>query len=199
MDSLITRRNPDDRLHNGHYVFPEPVSLEDIWEVAMIRDTAEWKPLPRWGELVHIGPGRKHLAGYEEIEWPTWDAEKDPLPYDDESVSAIVSTHSLDHFTPEANYRLLCEVQRVLKIGGLFVVVVPHYLSQLAAECIEHKSRFGLRTFANIMEEKEVHSPVETFREDGAAVPWRLRVGFNRILGNEERNLCLVTQIIKEA
>lgn len=187
--------DPPEPEDDGSLNFPIPESLMEVFDVAMIRRRAEWRTLPHnSARRIQIGGGRKKLGGWEDLDYPEWDAETMPLPYEDESVDAFLSLHALDHMTPRAVQDLLAEVQRCLRPHGTFTIVVPHFLGALAWECIEHKSRFGLKTWRNILD-----NPAYTPINMTAPVEWKLQIGFNMIMGVEERNLVLVTQLHKEA
>jgi len=47
------------------------------------------------------------------------------LPWDDQSVRYIYTSHLLEHLSPQSGERLLHECYRVLKSGGVIRVVVP--------------------------------------------------------------------------
>ena len=53
-----------------------------------------------------------------------WDLRK-PLPFPDDSVAAVYSSHVLEHFRYKDLVRLLRECSRILKPGGTFSVSVP--------------------------------------------------------------------------
>lgn len=200
-NSNIPERDPE-----GKMFFPTPYNLSEVFDVAMIRERLGFIVMgsPEDGEVcIDIGGGNKILEGYERLDYPDWVAGREPIPHEDGSVSSIFSAHALDHMAGEAVVALLVEVDRVLVPGGTFTVVVPHYSSQLAAECIEHKSQFGIKTWRNILANPAYDPHFNFQRGDGyiEAEPhaWRLSVGFNMIMGVEERNLVLVTQLIKDA
>jgi len=48
-----------------------------------------------------------------------------PLPWNENSVDVIYSSHTLEHFTREEGILLLKECYRVLKPGGIIRVIVP--------------------------------------------------------------------------
>jgi len=54
-----------------------------------------------------------------------WDLNKG-LPFTDESICKIYSSHVFEHFTFKEGQRLLDECLRVLKIGGIFSICVPN-------------------------------------------------------------------------
>lgn len=175
------------------YQFEPPRTLQDAWDIAMMRNIPEWLPLPAPAgstRLIHLGGGNKHIDDWEELDYPEYDAETMDMPYVDNSIHAILSTHALDHISPAGVVNLLREAQRVMVDGGVFTIVVPHFSGQLAMECIEHKSRYGLKTWKNIFGKHE-----RLTRPDPAQ--WQWEIGFNRIMANEEANPALVTQLIR--
>ena len=187
-DSRVPDRDPD-----GKMFFPAPYDLGGVFDVAMIRERRGFIPLPDPnfdGRCIDIGGGNKILDGYDRLDWPEWSAGM-PIPGDDGTVLGVFSAHALDHMTGEEVVSLLMEVDRVLAPGGTFTIVVPHYASQLSAECIEHKSRFGIKTWRNILA-NPAYSPHFNRQHE-----WSLAVGFNMIMGVEERNTVLVTQLVK--
>ena len=54
-----------------------------------------------------------------------WDLNKG-LPFPDESICKIYSSHVFEHFTFKEGQRLLDECLRVLKKGGIFSICVPN-------------------------------------------------------------------------
>lgn len=84
------------------------------------------------GEIfLEIGAGEKKGSG----KWVTlditntcdlfWDLTKG-LPFPDESVSKIYSSHLFEHFSYRDGQKLLDECMRVLKPGGTFSICVPN-------------------------------------------------------------------------
>lgn len=179
--------------NNGVRSFLDVFSLEDVFEQAMIRDSPMFIPLPDTGPSLDLGGGNKVMVGWHRLDYPEWDAEALlPLPFSVNSVNAVYCAHALDHLSAEAVVFLLGDVQRILKPGCAFTIVVPHFMSTLAHECIEHKTQFGIKTWRNILD-NPAYAPLLN-----GSTEWQMRVGFNRIMGVEERNLVLVTQLIKE-
>lgn len=203
----MRKRIPDD------LVFDSPYDFEDHFDIAMVRERPYWEHangVP--GASIQLGAGMKTIDGWENLEYPQWNADMympapgysaeyyldygmeniDKLKYvrDDESVRRIATYHTLDHLTPDQVIHSLQEFQRVLSPGGVITNIVPHYMSQLANECIQHRSRFAIDTFRNIFSERQ-YKQFEEF-------DWNLRVGYNMVMGLTERNLVLVTQLIKD-
>jgi predicted SAM-dependent methyltransferase len=49
-----------------------------------------------------------------------------PLPFPDNSVSMIYSSHLLEHFRITELFNLICECKRILKPDGIFTACVPN-------------------------------------------------------------------------
>lgn len=47
------------------------------------------------------------------------------LPFSDESFDGINCSHVIEHFMPDNAYKLLSEMNRVLKVGGMLVISTP--------------------------------------------------------------------------
>lgn len=165
---------------------------------------------------IQLGSGFKNLEGWRNLEYPEWDADKpipaagysalkdvdvfweyespsqeisldDPAIQGNETISEIASYHTLDHLGPDQVIRTLREIERVLIPGGTFTNIVPHGDSQLAKECIHHRSRFMIDTWRNIFSERQ-------YAHDGE---WKLEVGMNFTFAIAERNTVLITQLVK--
>lgn len=182
-----------------HFDFPLGLDLDDVFDVAMIRERPSFQTIRvvrDFRRRIHLGPGNKHIEGWTELDYPEWDAETMGLPYNNESVDAFLALHVLDHLSATAVQDLMSEVQRCLVPGGTFTIVVPHHLGTLAWECIEHKTRYGLKTWRNIFA-NPAYTPINI--SNRPEIVWRLDIGFNMIMGVEERNLVLVTQLIRRS
>jgi SAM-dependent methyltransferase len=183
-----------------------PVSLWQHWEIAMAKpdaaDDFHFTDPVAGGHYVQLGPGHKRIVPrdaepleseytWQNLDYPEWDADNDPLPYDDRFINGICCYHSMDHFAKPI--QVLAEIQRVLIPGGWFVNVVPHYASELWHSDLTHKSQFATETWRSIFSTRHYdHAAVS-----GNAAEWQLDVTFNMIMGLTERNTVLVTQMIK--
>lgn len=143
------------------------------------------------GRYVQLGPGHKFIKGWDNLDFPEWDAENDDLPYPGSSIDGIASYHTLDHLSnPIA---VLAEIQRVLVPGGWFVNIVPHYDSELWHADLTHKSQFATETWRNIFSTRHYdHAAVEGHTD------WKFEIEFNMIMGFTERNTVLVTKLVKK-
>lgn len=138
------------------------------------------------GKALNLGAGNKKIEGAVALDYPHWDADKDAIPYDDESVEAIYAFHFLEHCADPV--KVLLECQRVLKPGGVIYICVPYYNSQMAAHDLDHKHKFCEETWKTLFA-----CPYYNKNK----VDWKLHVNFNLICGAVERNLCLLTQMTK--
>lgn len=67
-----------------------------------------------------------------------------PLPWSNDSVDAVYSSHTLEHLSKEAGAHLLTECYRTLKPGGVIRIVVPD-LKAFVEQYLE--GRFSSRDF----------------------------------------------------
>lgn len=138
------------------------------------------------GEKLNLGAGKKVFKGYTPLDYPEWDADSMPIPFADESVGAICAFHFLEHVKDPV--AVLLECQRVLKLGGVMNICVPYYNSQMAAHDLDHKKVFCEETWRVLFSNPYYNKN---------KIQWRFVVGFNLICGVVERNMCLITQLIK--
>jgi predicted SAM-dependent methyltransferase len=89
--------------------------------------------LERQGPIrLELGSGpRPDMEGWTSLDWGPAAAIqidlREPLPFPDNSVEAIYSSHTLEHFTyPNPMLDLLRHCYRILKPGGTFSVAVPN-------------------------------------------------------------------------
>lgn len=148
---------------------------------------------PKSGIVLNVGPGYKEIVGTTEIDFPEWDAEKDRLPYGDDTVGGIFAFGFLEHIRNVT--WVLQEFQRVLKDGAPATLMVPYYNSQLYAQCLDHKSMFCEETWRCTFD----NPCFDWVGKDELPFEWRFEVGINMIMGQEERNMFLLTQLIKKA
>jgi len=162
--------------------------LLDLFELGMARNIKEVVPFNyREGSVnLNVGCGNKEIPNTIGIDYPEWDADKDPLPYEDDSVDVIFAFHFLEHC--KHPIKVLQDFQRVLKIGGVVNIVVPYYTSQMQAHDLDHKHTFCEETWRNLFSNEFY---------DKNRVSWHFEIGTNVIIGIVERNLALVTQLIK--
>ena len=173
-------------LHVERHYHP-PFGPIDLFAVGMDREVAlDAQELGLDDVILNLGPGIKHINGAKELEWPEWNGEHDPMPYEDGSVDRIYALHFLEHLSSPVH--CLRECQRVLRSGGTLNIVVPHRLGAIAYQDLDHKSFFTEDTWQTLF-----GNPYYDKDKRG----WNMSVGFNLIMGLNERNLVLVSQLIK--
>lgn len=178
---------------DGNWMFQTPSDILDHLRIAMVREFPRPRDVFLYNgddKFIQLGNGRKFIRGWDNWDFPVWDAEKDSIPEKDNSITGIVTYHMLDHISPNAVRRVLLECARVLKDDGTLTVIVPHYLGELAHSCIDHKTQFAVDSWRNILDNK--HDPTQ----DDNGID--LRLGFNMIMGLSEANLVLVTQLTRK-
>lgn len=176
-------------------------SLALEWDSTSWPTIQEWFLIARAREIPNLAPMRPgiHLnlgAGFRNIgdaipldREHGWDADQEPIPYRDESVSGIWAHAFLGYVADPV--AVLAECQRVLAPGGVMNIVEPHGLSDLWAEDVRRKNRFTEETWKNLMANRYWDPQADRARRVNFAV----RSCF--ILGVVWRNLSLFTQLIK--
>lgn len=141
------------------------------------------------GLVVNLGAGNSPIPGTMSLDYPGWDAEKDGLPFEDGEVDGIYAFHFLEHLSGANVIRLLSEVQRTLRVGGVATFGVPHRLGAMAFQDLDHKSFWTEDSWKTLFS--------NPYYEKNRERPWQLGVNFNMIMGRNERNLMLFTQLQK--
>lgn len=82
---------------------------------------------------LNIGGGDKRYEGFLNIDYDShcnpdflFNIEKDPWPFEDNSVDAIIAHHILEHLG-EGYFHVMKEMYRVCKPNTLIDIVVPHH------------------------------------------------------------------------
>ncbi len=84
---------------------------------------------------LHIGCGGKYLPGFVNIDanprlrLDMWLDVRNGLPFRDNSVDSIYSTHMMEHFYPDELQHVLRECHRVLRPEGGMRIIVPSLAS----------------------------------------------------------------------
>jgi SAM-dependent methyltransferase len=172
------------QLRNLNY--KQPTNIREMLELTADRIVPEW--LPTVGSnVLNLGPGAKHIEGATELEYPDWDADREPIPGGLGTVDAIYAIHFLEHVKKPV--KLLRECQRVLRPGGLLNVGLPFYNAQIAAQDLDHKSQWCETTWKTLLKNDYYKKNHEN---------WQFDIGANVIIGVAERNLLLITQLIRK-
>lgn len=160
------------------------------------------------------GAYKKHVTaiGIDAIESPGVDLVGDVYDalrlFPDGSVDAVYSYHFAEHLDDIA--KLVREVQRVLKPGGLMRTVVPHFSNPYFYSDYTHRSAFGLYSFSYLAEDRLFRRRVRSYIDTTgmqlddvelifkATRPFYVRHAFRRCLGIVV-NLTRLTQEMYEA
>lgn len=163
-------------------------TIQDLFEIGMARLIPAL--LNEFGGVqINIGAGTyKTLMNAWPLDYPEWDARTDRLPYASESVDVLHCYHFLEHFDGETVVKILHEFERVLKVGGHINISTPYYNSHLQAKCLDHKSMWNESTWDNLFNQ---------YSYDNGSGEWDLEVHTTFIMGVEEKNLALLTQLVK--
>lgn len=152
------------------------------------REMPEWVTTQTLAPALHLAPGNKIISGAHEIGLPEWNGDSDRLPYDDDAFDAVWCTHFLEHLADPRP--CIAEVARVLRVGGVFNIVVPHAQSLIFLQDLDHKTAFVIETWKTLLSNPYYDST-------GVGRPIPFRVGVNFTFAVAERNTVLVTQLIK--
>lgn len=140
------------------------------------------------GPTLNLGAGYRKIGESISLDLERgWDAEKHNLPYADWSVTGIWAHGFFEHLTPEKAVATLWECQRVLALGGILNICVPHANSNLQKEDITHKSFWTEATLPNLF-----NNP---YYDTGKR--WELTIHTQFIMGVAWRNLALFIQLVK--
>ncbi len=161
-------------------------TIQNLFKIGMARDIPELL-YKEGGIQINVGAGKwKILENSIPIDFPEYDAENDQLPFEDESIDVLHAYHFFEHIKDPI--KVLKEFERVLKIGGYANIVVPYYNSGLQARHLQHFSQFSELTWDTLFNE---------YSYDTGYDEWKLKVHTTFIMGVEERNLSLITQLVK--
>ena len=161
----------------------------DLFNKGMDRKFKDILPVEPPG--INLGAGHKTFFGFDSLQLPDWDAEKDPLPHSDGSKHAVIALHFFEHVTPARIPFVMGECERVLIGGGTLNIVVPHRLGGMAWQDLDHKSFFTEDTWRVLFNNDYYERPGQP--------QFTMRNNFNLIMGESERTLALVSQFVKES
>lgn len=170
---------------------PEPTDLLELFQVGMDRHVQDILPETGMidGPKLNLGAGNKMIVGTIPHDADNGWLAGEPLPYDDETVVAIFALHFFEHLTKEEFLSVLRECERVLVTYGVINVVVPHWSAEIAHQDLDHKLFFSEQTFENLFN--------NSYYQGTMPRNWKLMIHTSLIMGVVQRNLVLVTQLVK--
>lgn len=169
-----------------------PNDVMQLFEAGIDRKIGEYINVIKENPLVlNLGAGNKTINGTKPFDFETGWLAPSRLPgIEDETVDGIFAFHFLEHLEPSDVIKMMKEVERVLKVGAAITFVVPYYSTMLAHQDLDHKTFFTEETFPNLF--------VNPYNQGTVIRDWSLRVQWQLIIGNKERNLCLIGQVVKK-
>lgn len=164
------------------------MNINELFRMGMDRDI----PTPYEfmdGIVFNLGAGGKTFGDAINLDLPEWDANRDKIPAEDGTVRGIHAYHFLEHVKDPI--KMLIEIQRVLAIGGVCNIVVPYYSSAIAHQDLAHLHTFTEDTWKILFRNPYYNAAGKT--------RWLLQEHLNVIIGIAERNVVLLTQLVKVA
>tara|TARA_R110000751_G_scaffold8688_4_gene33779 strand:+ start:3739 stop:4221 length:483 start_codon:yes stop_codon:yes gene_type:complete len=158
--------------------------INDLFALGMKRYLPSFKDWTGRKVNINIGAGKQLIPSTVNLDLPDYNANYDPIPYDDNSVDVIHCYHVLEHVDNPIFF--LKECQRVLVIGGLMNICVPHHRSDLAWQDITHVRGFTTDTFKTLFENTGYNTG-----------EWRLKEIGTIAIGLVDRNISILTQLEK--
>ena len=154
------------------------------------------QPLDNGGPILNLGAGNARIPWNNwfaprvvDLDLPGWNANSGQrfAGIGDGACDGIYAFHLLEHVDRPID--VLWDCQRILDEGAPLTIVVPYYNSQMMAHDLTHKNVFCEDTWKVLF-----GTPYYNGQHAGE---WRFNIGFNMIVGVVERNMCLMTQLIK--
>jgi len=152
--------------------------------------------------VIEVGCGTKKChadaIGIDALDYPDVDIVGDiyevlaQLPSG--CVDEVYSYHFVEHV--ESVSRLLAELARVVKVGGLVEFVAPHFSNPYFYSDPTHRSFFGLYTFSYFSSNSPLQRKVPTYQEKiwfqldqvdfrfKSSPPFYIRHAFKRLIGS---------------
>ena len=171
-------------------VHPIPYSLMTLFEVGMDRKVGHYKTIQEnKAVILNLGAGYKHITSTVRMGLETgWEAPR-LKSYKNESVDGIFALHFFEHLHRDLLIQMLVECERVMKPGAPLNVLVPWYGSQLAYQDLDHQSFWTVDTWKILLQNQ--------YYDGAARRDWRLKENFSIIMGVTDRNLAVVSQLVK--
>ena len=127
-------------------------------------------------KVLDIGCGQKKLDGAIGIDFSPYsmadivlDLNKEKLPFEDNSIDYIYSSHTLEHLTLDGFIHIIHEMYRIIKPDGQICITVPYFMTSanLANPFHNNKICFNEHTFRffssaeknNYIDERDYYTP----------------------------------------
>lgn len=163
------------------------MNIRELFELGLDREIPELIEPSIDGKIINLGSGNKEIKGATNLDYPDWKAGE-IIPFKDGTIKEVHAYHFFEHLTTVEIIETLKEIERVLKIGGVVYILVPHHRGTMAFNDIDHKTFFNEEVWPKLLDGSPYY---EHYGE------WELKVATQFIMGIVERNLGLFTQLIR--
>lgn len=106
--------------------------------------------------VLELGCGMKKTPGTVCVDYYNpqladfkWDLNQFPYPFKDNEFEGVISSHVIEHLND--CLKVMEELHRITKPGGIIKIRVPHFSSCNALSHLTHKRAFGAGTFAPLV------------------------------------------------
>lgn len=165
-----------------------PTNVQELFALGMKRSLRDIRE-PTGPFTLELGPGNSPMGCAYELSLPMHDIGEEAFPLSAASVDAVYAFHVFEHLTPDGVVHCLRECARVMKGMTPLSICVPYYRSNLAFRDLDHKSFYTERTWDQLLK-NDYYDNMFELRD-------LFDIGFNAIIGVEEANLALLTQLIR--
>ena len=148
--------------------------------------------------ILDIGCGQKKMEGAIGIDFSPFsmadiilDLNKEKLPFDDNSVDYIYTSHNLEHLTLDGFYHIIAEMYRVSKPDAQIYITVPYFTNTLNFANPFHNNQicFNEHTFRFFSSNKECEALEKEEYQTPTCPDWGLRYSANSELAIELETL----------
>jgi ubiquinone/menaquinone biosynthesis C-methylase UbiE len=110
--------------------------------------------------------------------------------YTDGTIGGVYAIHFLEHLTKDELMMMLREIERVLMPGGSLITVLPLAGSEISFQDLDHKTFWTEGTWSNLLD--------NGYYDGTMPREWKFKLHLNIIMGLVQRNLVLISQLVKE-
>ena len=186
-----------------HHKGEETVSTLDNWD-GIYQKNLELLKEKHPKIKLNLGCGNMILEGYVNIDLYNEKADMkcdiSKLPFDDNSVDEVYSSHVIEHFDFMAAFDVFSEWKRVLKHGGMIILETI----DMVASCkkfVESNEQERINLYSHFFSEPWIPGQIHKFLYTSVQMRWTLeQLGFkdihqvraNRYIGKEDINMCFI-------
>jgi SAM-dependent methyltransferase len=144
--------------------------------------------------ILDIGCGQKKMEGAIGIDFSPFsmadiilDLNKEKLPFEDNSVDYIYTSHNLEHLSLEGFYHIIAEMYRVCKPDAQIYITVPYFTNTLNFANPFHNNQicFNEHTFRFFSSSQECNALEKEEYQTPTCPDWGLRYTANSELAIE--------------